>query len=132
MTNDLLVACVHSDADRGALDSLHRLPGDDERPPLGGKLRRSRSSTRCLFGASGRIAPTSTLSSVSLRSPRLSLSLTSPERRTAMTAFWAMSFFWLRLAHADPLLGRRPVSKDGGLHRSDLFASRGFSWQVIR
>src|SRR3984957_13805830 len=46
-----LVPCIHGDADGGALDSVHCLPGDDERPSVGGKLRRPSSPSRAPLGS---------------------------------------------------------------------------------
>jgi uncharacterized MAPEG superfamily protein len=37
-------------------------------------------------------------------------------KANAMTAFWAMSFFWLRLAHAVFYWGGHCLSENGGLH----------------
>ena len=51
MTKDLWYLALHGNADGGALDSVHRLPGDDERPLSPRKLRRPQAASGPIMGS---------------------------------------------------------------------------------
>ena len=90
-----------------------------------------RRRARFPCGASALTAPISTRSNVSLHSPRSCLSLKSPERANGMTAFWAMSFFWLRLAHAIVYWAAVPYLRTV-LFTLGFICVAGIFWEVVK
>ena len=99
MTTDLWYLALTAGPDRGAVDPLYRLPGDDQRLPRPGELRRPEPRPVPLWGQRTHRAY---LNAVESFAPFAALAIVAQlaGKADAMTAFWAMCFFWLRLAHA--------------------------------
>ena len=54
-----------------------------------------------------------------------------PGKANAMTAFWAMSFFWLRVAHAVVYWFALPWFRTAGFTLG-FFAVAGLFWEIVK
>src|SRR6185312_16723280 len=113
--NRPLVSRVDRNADRGALDPVHRLPGDDERGPDGGELRGPQAASGPFLGPA--------------RSPRLSqrdrmfrsvrrAGYCRPSRRKSERddGLLGDELFLAEARARHSLLGGYPLSENGSLH----------------
>jgi len=81
------------------VDSLCGLPGDDQRASHASELYRSHAATAAVWG---KRADRTYINAVETFAPFAALVIVAhlAGKANAMTAFWAVAFFWLRLAHA--------------------------------
>jgi len=112
------------------VDSLHHRPGDDQRPSGAGKYVDPKARPVPLWG---RRADRTYLNAVETFAPFAALVLVAhvTGKADAMTAFWATSFFWLRLAHAVFYLLGIPYIRTL-VFTLGFVAVVGIFWEVIR
>ena len=112
------------------MDSVHRLPGEDERPPVGENYIDPAPRPVPLWGQRAHRAY---LNAVECFAPFAALVIVAQVagKANGMTAFWATSFFWLRLAHAIVYWTAIPYLRTV-LFTLGFVCVAGIFWQAIK
>ena len=121
---------LHRLSDGGVVDSLHHLPGPDERLSDAGNYVDPTPRPVPLWGQRANRAH---INAVETFAPFAALVLIAhvAGKENGMTAFWAIAFFWLRLIHAIVYLAGLPFIRTL-VFVLGFVAVCGLFWEVVK